>query len=108
MIYGLPVVRLVNSRSSQRKFVSSENFERVFLILLTLFSASQMEKLIKHLKKELLSTKESLRMTQDQLLSRMQNSRSWGDVRETSVPQGYEKLQGKTEACSRWVTVQIV
>jgi len=67
-----------------------------------------MEKLIKHLKKELLSTKESLRMTQDQLLRRMQNSRSWGDLRETSVPQGYEKLQGKEEACSGWVTVQIV
>jgi len=64
-----------------------------------------MEKLIKHLKKELLSTKESLRMTQDQLLRRMQNSRSRGDLSETNVPQGYEKLQGKKEACSRWVKV---
>lgn len=62
-----------------------------------------MEKLIKHLKKELLSTKESLRVTQDQLLRRMQGSRSWGDLRETSVPQGYEKLQGKDEARSGWV-----
>lgn len=64
-----------------------------------------MEKLIKQLKKELLSTKESLRMTQDQLLRRMQNSRSWGDLRETSVPQGYEKLQGKGETCSGWVPI---
>lgn len=62
-----------------------------------------MEKLIKHLKKELLSTKESLRVTQDQLLRRMQGSRSWGDLRETSVPQGYEKLQGKDEAHTGWV-----
>lgn len=67
-----------------------------------------MEKLIKHLKKELLSTKESLRVTQDQLLRRMQSSRSWGDLRETSVPQGYEKLQGKDEARSGWVLELIV
>jgi len=67
-----------------------------------------MEKLIKHLKKELLSTKESLRSTQDQLLRRMQNSRSWGDLRETSVPQGYEKLNKKGQASSGWVRVHIV
>ena len=67
-----------------------------------------MEKLIKHLKKELLSTKESLRSTQDQLLRRMQNSRSWGDLRETSVPQGYEKLHKKGQASSGWVRVHFV
>lgn len=67
-----------------------------------------MEKLIKNLKKELLSTKESLRITQDQLLGRMQNSRSWGELRETNVPQGYEILQRKGEACSEWVQYHIV
>lgn len=60
----------------------------------------EMEKLIKHLRKELISTKESLRMTQDQLLSRLPNCRSWGELREANTPQGYEKLCGKGEASS--------
>ena len=59
-----------------------------------------MEKLIKHLRKELISTKESLRMAQDQLLSRLPNCRSWGELREANTPQGYEKLCGKGEASS--------
>ena len=62
----------------------------------------QMEKLIKHLRKELISTRETLRTTQDQLFRRMQNGR---DLSETNLPQGYEKLQAhKGEACSGWVS----
>lgn len=57
-----------------------------------------MEKLIKHLRRELISTRETLRTTQDQLFRRMQNGR---DLRETNLPQGYEKLQAnKGEAHS--------
>ena len=44
-------------------------------------------------------------MTQDQLLKRLPNRRSWGDITEASTPQGYEKLKlhGKGEASSECV-----
>ena len=59
-----------------------------------------MESLIKHLRKELTSTKESLRVTQDQLLSRLPSDLSWAAMGEANAQQGYEKLDENREASS--------
>lgn len=60
----------------------------------------EMESLIKHLRKELTSTKESLRVTQDQLLSRLPSDLSWAAMGEANAQQGYEKLDENREASS--------
>lgn len=87
--------------SMERKRMSSDCCSAALMEENHLPSKKQeMEKLIKQLRRELTSTKESLRMTQDRLLRRPINDFCWEELKESKGKQDCEKIHGNRQASS--------